>query len=117
MAEVLRMTHRITLELEKEVSVPYRPRREQNLTLTGNRVDIHYARGVVCSWYLELRGSYPLPEPQKVCECCPTAGKTRQGASQRYGHPYSEYEEDVPAWVWRLMGKYAPEWFSIPEIQ
>jgi hypothetical protein len=118
MAEITYREYQVSIELENDVSVPYNPSREINTTLSGKRVEIHYSAGVVngTTWYLRLGGSYPLAEPQKVCECCSEATKTRQGASERFGYPYGQSEDDVPRWVYRLMVKHAPEWFPYGEF-
>jgi hypothetical protein len=117
-AEIVHRVYDVALEMDNDISIPYNPTRRINTTLTGKRVDIHYSLGGADggTWYLRLGGSYPLDEPQKVCECCSEETKTRQGAVQRFGYPYGQAEADVPRWMYRLMVKYAPEWFPIPEF-
>lgn len=112
MAEIVHRVYDVALEMDNDISVPYNPSRKINTTLTGRHVDIHYSLGRERMWYLRLGGSYPLTECRGVCACSPDLYKTHQRAVQRFGYPYGQTETDVPAWVYRLMIKYAPEWFT-----
>lgn len=116
MSSIVHRVYDVALEMDNDISVPYNPSRKINTTLTGRHVDIHYAMGRERMWYLRLGGSYPLSVSQEVCACSPGVHKTRQRAVQRFGHPYGETETDVPAWVWRLTVKHAPDWFPFPEF-
>lgn len=117
MAKIVHRIYDVALTMDNDISVPYNPSRKIDTILSGRRVDIHYSLGGMDkgTWYLRLGGSYPLDTPQKVCECCSEATKTRQGATYRYGYPRGQAEADVPRWVYRLMVKHAPEWFPIAE--
>ncbi len=105
----------VTLSLGESHTIPYRPRRDLNTIVTsdiGERVTIKYVSGSSSYWYADVHGSYPLPHPVKVCECSPTARKTRQGVSVRVGYP-DRRDAHVPSWVYALVREHCPEWFTL----
>jgi len=119
MYEISSHSESLNIKLASTKNVAIRLKRDKEVTLSVDSLDISYSYGGVLInnekrylWRVQLHGWYQLDKPEKVCDCSPGVHKTRQGHGESYR---SEWERDrlaCPYWARELVVMHSPDWFN-----